>query len=112
MSEQLVVGCVRLIDWANEKISVRRFKQGKTQTYPLTTEAGNALLRYLKDVRPRSAHREIFLTLRQPYRPVSVGAMSSMVQKEQKRLGLRSRHFGPHALRHACATRLLAEGLT
>jgi integrase/recombinase XerD len=100
------------IDWANEKITVRRFKQGKTQTYPLKTEMGNALLRYLKEVRPSSACREVFLTLRQPYRPVSVGAFSSMVQKQQKRLGLHPRHFGPHALRHACATHLLAQGLT
>ena len=100
------------IDWPNEKITVRRFKQGKTQTYPLTTEMGNALLLYLKEVRPSSACREVFLTLRQPYRPVSVGAFSSMVQKQQKRLGLHPRHFGPHALRHACATHLLAQGLT
>ena len=100
------------VDWANEKISVRRFKQGKIQTYPLTTEVGNALLRYLEDVRPKSTQREIFLTLRQPYRPVSTGATSSMVQKQQKRLGVRPKHFGPHALRHACATKLLAEGLT
>ena len=100
------------IDWPNEKITVRRFKQGKTQTYPLTTEMGNALLRYLKEVRPSSACREVFLTLRQPYRPVSVGAFSSMVQKQQKRLGIHPRHFGPHALRHSCATHLLAQGLT
>src|SRR5208283_4459937 len=100
------------IDWPNEKITVRRFKQGKTQTYPLTTEMGNAFLLYLKEVRPSSACREVFLTLRQPYRPVSVGAFSSMVQKQQKRLGLHPRHFGPHALRHACATHLLAQGLT
>jgi site-specific recombinase XerD len=100
------------IDWTNEKITLRRFKQGKVQTYPLTTEVGNALLRYLKEVRPRSACREVFLTLRQPYRPISVGGFSTMVQKQQKQLGLRPRRFGPHALRHACATRLLAQGLT
>lgn len=100
------------MDWPNEKVTVRRFKQGKTQTYPLTAEMGNALLRYLKEVRPRSACREVFLTLRQPYRPVSVGAFSSMVQKQQKKLGLHPRRFGPHALRHACATHLLAQGLT
>ena len=40
------------IDWAEEKISVRRSKQRKIQTYPLTTELGNALQRYLKDQTP------------------------------------------------------------
>jgi integrase/recombinase XerD len=100
------------IDWPNETITLRRFKQRKVQTYPLTAEVGNTLLRYLQEIRPRSACREVFLTLRQPYRPVSVGALSSMTQKQQKKLGLRSKRFGPHALRHACATRLLAQGLT
>jgi integrase/recombinase XerD len=100
------------IDWVEEKISVHRSKQRKSQTYPLTTEVGNALLRYLKEVRPLCAHREVLLTLRRPYRPVSVGALSTMTQKLQKRLGLKLKRYGSHALRHACATHLLAQGLT
>jgi len=100
------------IDWAEEKISVRRSKQRRVQTYPLTTEVGNALLRYLKEVRPRCAHREVLLTLRRPYRPVSVAALSTMTQKLQKRLGLKLKRYGSHVLRHACATHLLAQGLT
>jgi integrase/recombinase XerD len=100
------------IDWAEEKISVRRSKQRKIQTYPLTTEVGNALLRYLKEARPRCAQREVFVTLRRPYRPVSVGALSTMTQKLQKRLGLKLKRYGSHVLRHACATHLLAQGLT
>jgi integrase/recombinase XerD len=100
------------IDWAEEKIFLRRPKQRKVQTYPLTTEVGNALLRYLKEVRPRCTQREVLLTLRQPYRPVSVGALSTMTQKLQKRLGLKLKRYGSHVLRHACATHLLAQGLT
>jgi integrase/recombinase XerD len=100
------------INWAEEKITVRRSKQRKVQSYPLTTEVGNAVLRYLKEVRPRCAHREVLLTLRRPYRPVSVGALSTMTQKLQKRLGLKLKRYGSHVLRHACATHLLAQGLT
>jgi integrase/recombinase XerD len=100
------------IDWAEEKICVRRSKQRKVQTYPLTTEVGNALLRYLKETRPRCVHREVLLTLRRPYRPVSVGALSTITQKLQKRLGLKLKRYGSHVLRHACATHLLAQGLT
>lgn len=95
-----------------ETISVHRPKQRKVQTYPLTTEAGNALLRYLQHVRPKCPHREIFVTLRKPHRPVSVGALSTMIQKLQKKSGLKLKRYGPHALRHACATHLLAQGLT
>ena len=100
------------IDWVNGKVTVRRFKQGKTQTYPLTSEIGNALLRYLQEGRPKSTFREIFVTLRQPYRPITSAALGFMVGKQQKKLGSHPKRFGPHGLRHACATRLLAEGLT
>jgi len=99
------------IDWVQETIQIRRSKQRKSQTYPLTTEAGNALSRYL-EVRPQSRRREVFLTLRQPYRPVSVGGFSSLVRKRQKRLGWKLKRYGPHGLRHACATHLLAEGFS
>ena len=46
------------------------------------------------------AHREVLLTLRRPYRPVSVGALSTMTQKLQKRLGLKLKRYGSHVLRH------------
>jgi integrase/recombinase XerD len=99
------------IDWVQEKIRLRRPKQRKSQDYPLTTEIGNALSRYI-EIRPKSRRREVFLTLRQQYRPLSVGGFSSLVQKRQKQLGLELKRFGPHGLRHACATHLLAEGFS
>jgi integrase len=96
------------IDWAEEKISVRRSKQRKVQTYPLTTEVGNALLRYLKEARPRCAHREVLLTLRRPYRPVSVGALSTMTMAlvySEPPAFTRSLERAPHkSLRHINCT--------
>ena len=56
------------IDWAKRKSLCADLNRGEFQTYPLTTEVGNALLRYLKEARPRCAHREVSLTLRRPYR--------------------------------------------
>lgn len=58
-------------DWQNELIRLRRPKHGKTQEYPLTQEVGEAMLSYLKNVRLRSSHREVFLSLTQPFRPLS-----------------------------------------
>jgi integrase len=73
---------------------------------------GEALLRYLKEVRPRVRYREVFLTLLAPIQPSSSNSLYCTVAERFRALNIPSPHRGPHALRHACATRLLAEGLS
>jgi len=99
------------IDWDQERIHPPRPKQRKVGQYPLVREVGEAILRYLT-IRPRCASRTVFLTLRQPYRPLSGVGLSTMVRVRQKRLGQTLQRYGPHGLRHAGATYLLAEGFT
>ena len=41
------------LDWANEKIRIRRSKNKRIQEFPLTAEVGNAILKYLQNVRPQ-----------------------------------------------------------
>lgn len=100
------------LDWEKERIVVRRTKVRKAQEYPLTCEVGEAILHYLKAVRPHSRHRVVFLTLRQPFRPLGRCGLSTMVKGRMRAVNARLTHSGPHALRHACATHLLSRGLT
>jgi integrase len=100
------------IDWQEEIISLSRPKQRKSQLYPLLPEIGDAILQYLREVRPKTRRREVFLSLKQPYRPLTASATYSNVARRQRTLGLALPHYGPHSLRHACATRLLAEGFS
>jgi integrase len=58
------------VNWTEEKIRVRRMKNKRIQDFPLTAEVGNAVLKYLRKVRPRCSPRILILTLRQPYRPM------------------------------------------
>ena len=100
------------VDWDREIIHIRRAKQRKNQSYPLVQEVGAAILRYLCRVRPRCQRREVFISAKQPYRALSAGGLGVMVQKRMRRLGIASVCYGPHALRHSCATHLLAEGVS
>lgn len=98
------------LDWEGELVHVRRSKQRRTQVFPLSRTVGDAILRYLKEVRPRTSHREVFLALNAPLRPLRSCALNQAVAWRLRSLGLSLRHYGPHALRHACATHLLDEG--
>ncbi len=99
------------LDWEHEAFHVVCSKTRRVRTYPLTRSVGDAILRYLQEVRPRSSYREVFLSLRPPFRPVQV-SLWCIVGRRLRSLHLSLPHYGPHALRHACATRLLAAGLS
>jgi site-specific recombinase XerD len=100
------------LDWVNEKIRVRRLKNRRIQEYPLTAEVGNAILKYLQKVRPKGTGRVLFLRLRTPHGPMTTHGASSCIAVHIRALGCRLPHFGPHCLRHACATHLLDEGFS
>jgi integrase/recombinase XerD len=100
------------IDWENEVIRPSRPKQHRVGTYPLTSIVGDAIVAYLK-IRPVCLHRQVFISMLQPYRPLmSGGSLGTVVRCRQKALGQQMKRYGPHGLRHACATYLLAEGFT
>jgi integrase/recombinase XerD len=100
------------LDWEKELIYLTRPKPRCRQSYPLSYTVGEAILRYLKKVRPRIARREIFLTVKAPFQPLGSGVLYDLVSDRLRCLGVSLPHYGPHSLRHACATRLLAEGLS
>lgn len=107
------VSRLRLEDFycEHEVFRVVSSKTGRVRTYPLTRSVGDAILRYLQEMRPRSSHRELFLTRRPPSRPLHA-SLTGLVGDRLRALNVSLPHYGPHALRHACASRLLATGLS
>ena len=99
-------------DWEHEVLTVPHGKGQRPRTYPLCRSVGDAVLRYLQEVRPRSDRREVFMTVLAPFRPLLSKTLGGMVSRRLHALGLILPHYGSHALRHACATHLLAQGLS
>lgn len=104
--------CLENLNWESEIISISRPKQRRAQEYPLVSQVGEAILRYLQQIRPRCARREVFLTHKAPFRRLSQGALYRLVSTRLGALGIQVARRGPHCLRHACAGRLVAEGFS
>ena len=99
------------LDWERETILFRRSKQAGQHLFPLQRSVGDAIIRYLRHGRPRwPAAPEVFLTLRAPVQPLTRSLVYDIVSQHLRRLESPLRHWGPHALRHAHATRLLQQG--
>jgi integrase len=95
------------IDWDREIVTVRRAKCRKTQEFPLTREVGDAIIQYIREVRPKCEHREIFITLRAPWRPVSHVGFYDGIRERIDALGIDLVRRGPHSLRHYAASRTM-----
>ena len=108
------VAALRLddVDWEHDRLTVRRSKPGRSQVYPLMPVVGQAIIRYLKEARPRRACRELFLKIRAPIGPMTSKSLYGVVAERIKRLGIHVPRRGPHVLRHACAGHLMARGLS
>ncbi len=98
------------LDWNGEILHVTRPKQRCTQQYPLVASVGTAILRYLKEARPQSGHRELFLSVEAPIRPLSPARVSGIVRDRLAMLGIDVPRCGAHCLRHANARHLLDAG--
>jgi len=97
------------LGWRNRIIRFAAHKGGKPVCHTLVPAVAEPLARYLHDERPATQSRRVFLRSRAPYLPLSPKAISGLVMYRALKLGL-VWPCGPHAFRHAFATRLLRSG--
>jgi integrase/recombinase XerD len=100
------------LDWHHRVIRLFRLKRRLPKTYPLVLSVAEALARYIDTVRPRTPYQQVFIGLQSPQRPLTTSGVYDVVSRRFLALGIRVAYRGPHALRHACAARLVADGLT
>jgi integrase/recombinase XerD len=98
------------IDWRARTIRFAGHKECKTVKHELMPAVAEALVAYVQDERPPSDHAAVFLRAKRPYLPLNPGVISFVVSELCARLRIEGPPHGPHALRHAFATRLLHAG--
>jgi site-specific recombinase XerD len=91
-------------------LRIVRSKSHQQQTLPMEPGVGEAIARYLRYGRPNTTLRIVFLTLRAPHRPLSLGGLYHVVEHHLAAVATVTRGRGPHGLRHACARRLVESG--
>ena len=100
------------LDWENETLSVRCPKPGRTHFFPLSRGVGQAILRYILEVRPARPERTLFFTLTAPIKPFGRTALGKIVRDRLGELSIVDGRRGSHALRHAAAQHLLDQGMS
>lgn len=98
-------------DWRNGIVTLHRTKSQRVQVLPLPVQTGEALGRYLREARPRTASRALFIRHRAPVGvPLSVAAIRNAMNRAFARCGLADRFCNTHVLRRTMATRLQKTG--
>lgn len=99
------------VDWSNDEITVFAPKTGHSRRLPLTRPVGEAILDYLREERPPSVHREIFLSSRPPRGPLR-SKINRWLARCLDKAGIETPRRGAHTLRHSLALHLLRSGET
>ena len=76
---------------------------------PVPEKAIKAIAAYVLKARPESKYRNLFLSLKSPYKPISAGTVTRYISKTMKQSGLLS---SPYSLRHTYALNLINAGAT
>jgi site-specific recombinase XerD len=101
------------VDWRAGEMLVRA-KGRQRARMPIAPDVGAAVVAYLRDGRPTSSCRRLFLRSLAPHIGFASGCAITMIAKTAlERAGIRGyAHQGAHIFRHSLATELLHSGAT
>ncbi|MGE3703607.1 MAG: tyrosine-type recombinase/integrase [Hyphomicrobiaceae bacterium] len=97
------------INWTDGTLSLVGTKGRRADVLPLPAATGSAITAYLREERPQTSNRAIFVRHVAPYdEPIEKGVVKRAVLAGYRRCGWR--RTGVHILRHSVASRLLRTG--
>jgi len=96
------------LDWQHSRIRIRAQKGGKEVLLPLMQAVGEALIQYLQHRPGQASSRQVFLSVKAPFRPLDSVAISMIVRRHLEQAGVKTAGSGSRSLRHSWAIRALA----
>ena len=100
------------IDWRQGHLRLHASKTHHERLLPLSHDVGEALARYLRQGRPTSASRRVFLNYRAPFRPFAgASAITQVAKRAMRHAGLPDGPLlGAHTFRHSAASQMVNRG--
>lgn len=100
------------INWDSNVIFLKQQKTKKEIELPLLSNIGEAIIDYIKNGRPQSNEKIIFLRSIAPFTPLTGTAFTNIISRivYQTDIEIKGRRHGPHSLRSSLATNLLTQG--
>lgn len=104
--------CLEDLDWRAGTIHLRTRKTRRGAVLPLPREAGRAIVAYLRQERPTTDERRVFVQHLGSRRgkPVSSTAVSEVVARALRRAHVDASLAGAYVFRHTVASRLVRQG--
>jgi site-specific recombinase XerD len=102
---------IRLDDifFKDAQLCIRIRKNDKPVRLPVPEETLKAMAAYLIGARPKTKHRELFLTLHPPYRKLAQNTVTQHIKKCMHAVGMT---YSAYCLRHTYAQNLLEAGVS
>jgi site-specific recombinase XerD len=95
------------VDWKHDRIRIRHRKIGNSTGYPLTPAVGDALIDYIRNARPPTDDRHMFMRRIAPLQPIGTAAITSRMRTLLASAGIVVPRPGGQVFRHTCVQRLI-----
>jgi len=95
------------LDWAHDRLRVPKRKAGHSTVFPFSSIVGAALIDYIRNARPPSSARRVFLGVVAPFRPIEFYTVADRAGRALRHAGIGVRRPGSHTFRHTCVQQLV-----
>ncbi len=100
-------------NWRDGTLTLSHNKSGRERKLPLPVQTAEAIVQYLKQGRPSTSNRAIFVRHIAPFDdPLGTGAINNLIRRALVRVGLGDQFHGTHLLRRSAATRMVQNGVS